>query len=701
MLDPLLLGSTKSLNPTMKVADMSQEHGWSDKINRIWESPAVTLIGANETGGTTSVILNSLTRQDCEFSGVINLVNPRGETIFGRTSYTSIDDIDGELGIVWLLVGAHRVLGLLDELAQRNPRAVIIFAGGFAEAGDHDAQAALRRWSEETGVPLFGPQSLGFVSFTKKLNSLDLNIAGELRAGDIGFISQSGGLLGLLLRETLGAGFGVHSAFSVGNEAATGYQDLAEALLADGDLRALAIYVENLGSVSRFAHIAQLAARKGKPLIMLLAGLSEAGQKMAASHTGALATPSRLVRGIAEQFGVILVKNADELLAAMDALRSSQYRRWGSGRIGFYTGSGGSAVILSDALSEFDLKTPALKDETVKSLLGEEAVGQKANPYDMGAGLLGWPEEFTRRVGTFINDGNFDIAVHLFDIPDPNFAPHVFWGDEAIRLTREARQHPVLATGVNRIDKSNASHFDEHVTISYGISETLTKLRAISTWSCGDDGDELCDPQLQDVGLSETRVVLGDEMRAILADVSVHWPYEICVERNVDIRAALEGATFPMVAKAEAGLAHRAKAGGVLTQIRDLDSAVAGVEYLRALFQCDVTLSTYIPHDEEHFIGLSRGPQGQPLLAMGPGGGGVEENDIGLRLLPMSSRQLALALERYLPAVRENQAFIRLLDGLNKLMDDERIDSVDLNPLVIDATGDVWALDAKVHLYSR
>src|SRR5699024_10104483 len=139
---------------------------------------------------------------------------------------TSVEEIEGELGIVWLLVGAKTVPTMLDELAKRPPRAVIVFAGGFAETGEHDAQAKLQRWSQKHQVPLFGPQSLGFVNFNKRINSLDLNIPGTVHDGEVGFISQSGGLLGMLLREAIAAGLGVHSAFSVGNEAATGYQDL-------------------------------------------------------------------------------------------------------------------------------------------------------------------------------------------------------------------------------------------------------------------------------------------------------------------------------------------------------------------------------------------------------------------------------------------------------------------------------------------
>lgn len=673
------------------------ERSWGRKLKDVWESPAVTIVGANETRGTTAVILESLQREECPFTGRIHMVNRKGGTVFGHPAVTSIDEIEGELGIVWLLVGPSGVFETLDAMASRPPRAVIVFSGGFAEAGAADAQERLRRWSQEHDVPLFGPQSLGFLSVPHGLNVLDLRIQAELRPGGIGLISQSGGMLGMLIREMLTNGLGLHSGFSVGNEAAIGYLDLAEALLEDDALAAVGMYVENLGSLTRFSRIAQLAARKGKPLVVLLAGLSETGQRMANSHTGALATPHRLVRGIAEQFGTVIVKDPDQLIAALDALRSAQYRRWGDGRVGFFTGSGGAAVILSDALAESDLEAPQPRPETVTALLGEGAEDQVCNPYDMGAGLLGSPDEFVRRVGTFVADGSFDIGVHLFDLPDPKFAPHVLWADEGIRLAREQGLHPVLATTADRRDRSRAAHYDEHVTISYGIPQTLTKLSAIATWSRGDDGGQIGDPRPR--AARRTRVVLGEEMREILRDLPVRWPEEIRVPRDADPARVLADAPFPLVAKAEAGLAHRARAGGVITRIPNLEAAVAAVAYLRALFDADVTMCAHVAHDAEHFLGLSRGPEGQPMIAMGPGGGGVEDNDIGFRLLPMSARQRAVALRRYLPQVAEHTGFGEVIDALTKLMDDERIDSVDLNPLVIDESGAVCALDAKIHLY--
>src|SRR5690606_1823870 len=70
----------------------------------------VTIVGANERGGTTRLILDSLRNPACAFPGRINLVNRRGEAVYGLPSVTSVSEIDGDPGIAWMIVGGQHLL---------------------------------------------------------------------------------------------------------------------------------------------------------------------------------------------------------------------------------------------------------------------------------------------------------------------------------------------------------------------------------------------------------------------------------------------------------------------------------------------------------------------------------------------------------------------------------------------------------------
>lgn len=670
---------------------------WTAALNRMWQAPAVTLVGANETGGTTGWIMTSLRESTIPFPGKINVVSRRGGTVYGIDAATSLAEVEGELGIVWLLVGADAVLGMLDELADRCPHAVIVFSGGFAEAGNHVAQAALREWSLRTGIPLFGPQSLGFISPRHGINVLDGRLRGTPKPGRTALMAQSGSIAIASGSAASDAGIGLHSVFALGGAAVMDYLTLGRALLADG-IGAIGLYLEDVGDLGEFARFAQDTARAGVPIVLLLAGLSEHGQTIAASHTGAIGSPTRLILGIAEQFGIVVVSNVDDLVASLSALESAGYRRFGRGRVGIFAGSGGALISLSDQLSQTDVEIPAFTRETAVALFDEEGADRVHNPFDMGAGLLGKPDEFQRRAELIVSDPNVDIAVHLFDIPDKRIPAHIRWTQDAIDATIAQGKQPMLATGVDRREFAVPDQYGPNVTVAFGSAQTLAKIQALATWSRGEPGHA-------DVGAHErhdggtTHVVTDDAVRDVLKGVPVRWPAEWRVTVKDDPAAVLAGATFPLVAKADAGLAHRANAGGVLTHIPDLDAAVAATAYLRALFGSDVTFSERVSFQEELFVGLSRSADGAPFLAVGPGGSGVEGKRVGVRLLPISDGQRESLLRMYAPSVVDHEGFLAVLRGLEDLMVDPRIESLDLNPLVIDSDGAVVALDAKAHLY--
>lgn len=680
----------------MTISEMTARD-WSGELARIWEADAVTIVGANETGGTCGWIMRSLTEGDLRFAGKINLVSRRGGPMFGRTALTSIDEIDGNLGIVWLLISAPQVLEILPQLENRGVVAVNVFSGGFGEVGNDEAQQALVGWSERMGIPLFGPQSLGFISAAHRLNVMIGRLREPVKPGGIALVSQSGGMLSGCLTSVSAAGLGIHSAFALGGSAIMDYLTVSRALLDDG-IKALGVYIETVGNLSEFAALAQEAARREIPMVALLAGRSEKGQAIAASHTGAIGSPMRLVEGIAEQFGVTVVSSIDGMVASLAALDSGGYRRWGQGRIGVFGGSGGSLISFSDQIDGTDLVLPALSKETAVELMGADDADKAYNPYDMGAGLLGRPDKFRRVVDAVIRDESVDIAVHLFEIPDPEYTPHVGWVMDAINLTLQAGKHPVLATNSDRREFRTAQLYDR-TTVSLGSFQTVAKLSALSRFSRGDAGEENVGVAFSGDPRAQTRVVAGQEVRDLLASVPLRWPEEWLVRREADPREALASARYPLVAKAEADLAHRAQAGAVLTHIPDEAAAVAAAEYLRALFDGDVTFSERVAFEEEHFVGLSRSDEGLPFVAVGEGGTGVEDKRVGVRMLPLSGTQLTRSLESYLPSVVDHEGFRAVVEALTELMRDERIESIDLNPLVIDSNGDVAALDVKAHLY--
>jgi hypothetical protein len=76
-------------------------------------------------------------------------------------------------------------------------------------------------------------------------------------------------------------------------------------------------YVEGITDGSGLRRLAAL----GKPVALLVAGRSAAGQRAAASHTGALANGRGVVEAALSQYGIVAVDDVDELLGRRCGVR--------------------------------------------------------------------------------------------------------------------------------------------------------------------------------------------------------------------------------------------------------------------------------------------------------------------------------------------------------------------------------------------
>ena len=117
--------------------------------------------------------------------------------------------------------------------------------------------------------------------------------AGE--AGDVGFICQSGthainfGLVGEA------HGVRVSTSISIGNAIILDVPDYLDYLADDPETKVIAMYVEGVKDGRRFFESLRRATAT-KPVVVWKGGVTEAGARATASHTGSLATSQRRVR---------------------------------------------------------------------------------------------------------------------------------------------------------------------------------------------------------------------------------------------------------------------------------------------------------------------------------------------------------------------------------------------------------------------
>ncbi len=164
-------------------------------------------------------------------------------------------------------------------------------------------------------------------------------------AGRIGLVTQSGHQGRPLVQ---GTEFG--AAFSrwvpTGNELDYEAADFIEYYAYDDDTDVIAGYFEGVREPAKLRRALEAANAQRKPVLALKMGATSAGTRMASSHTGHLAGSDRVVSGLFEQYGVVRLRDLDELLesAALFAKLPA-----GTGpNCALYSISGGSGTLMAE-----------------------------------------------------------------------------------------------------------------------------------------------------------------------------------------------------------------------------------------------------------------------------------------------------------------------------------------------------------------
>lgn len=205
------------------------------------------------------------------------------------------------------------------------------------------------------------------------------------------------------------------------------------------------------------------------------------------------------------------------------------------------------------------------------------------------------------------------------------------------------------------------------------------------------------------------------ESKQLLARHGVPVPAEALVASAEEAVAAAERIGFPVVVKlCGAGIAHKTERGLVKLGLRDGAAVGAAARSLLAAALPDdgdvgLLVGEMVPGSRELIAGFVRNGEFGPCVMLGIGGILAEAvADVAFRLAPLDpidadeliddlANQALLGPVRGEPAV--NRVLLgRILLGLAAVAEaDERIRSIDLNPLIV-AGGVPVAVDALVEL---
>lgn len=315
-------------------------------------------------------------------------VNPRTAEVQGLRSYRSVAETPETPDVAVIATDAAAVPDVIRECGRCGIKSVIVVSSGFTEAGRPDLEKNVRRAAAERGVRLCGVNTIGV--FGDVPLTFSQAASRERVEGGVGLITQSGALGGSLLLSLWEAGVGTSRYVCAGNQTDLEIADYLEYLADDPATTSVLLFLEGVRDGRRLRQALLTLRSRLKPVVVLRAGATEAGQAAARSHTGALAGSDRLYRETLREAGALVVSDLTELVAAAQAIDWLGGAR--GARIGVVSTSGGACSLLADLAEEFGLVLP-VPDSTLKSSLREvlPSFGSVRNPVDTTARVTADP----------------------------------------------------------------------------------------------------------------------------------------------------------------------------------------------------------------------------------------------------------------------------------------------------------------------
>ncbi len=682
-------------------------------INQSLLNPhSIVVVGGSENirkpGG--KVLKNII---DGGFAGKLLVVNQRETSVQGLDCLPSVDEIDSvELAII--SVPAAYCAEIVHTLAtQKGTRAFIILSAGFGEAGEEGKRLEKQIVEIVNSVNgcLIGPNCIGFLNvnyhgvFTTPIPPYDP------RGCDL--ISSSGATAVFLIEAGIPSGLKFSNVFSVGNSAQIGVEEVLEYMDRthdpERDSCIKLLYLESVANPQKLLKHASSLIRKGVKIAAIKAGSTVAGSRAAASHTGALTNSDMVVRALFRKAGIVYCSSREELLSVASVFH---YRELKGKNIAVITHAGGSAVMLTDALSLGGLQVPAIEGPDADKLLSFLHPGSSVtNPIDFLA--TGTAEQ----LGTII-----DYCEHKFDQIDAMVvvfgSPGLFDVANVYAVIAEKLKvcskpiYPVLPSVINAQKEIREFLATGHVN----FPDEVELGRALVAIHKTPAPQQAFQPAYT-VDHSTIRKVIDaaadgflspPEVESLLDAAAVPRVHETVVAGHSELEALKHTIHFPVVMKV-VGPVHKTDVGGVILNIKSAEEMQSRFDQLMRIEQAKGVLIQPMISGTELFIGVTRESNFGHVILCGLGGIFVEVlNDFSSCLCPVSKAESMTMIKR-LRAYRIIQG-IRGRGGVNEALFSEiiqrisalvtaapEIEEMDINPLM-GSLQDITAVDTRIRI---
>ena len=620
-------------------------------VGHVIKPRSVAIVGASaDPRSFGGFVLSNLERFG--YAGDLHLVSRSSAEINGRPCLKTIDELPEGIDLAVLAIPEAGVLDAVRTLGERRTGAAVIFASGYAEAGEEGRakQEQIAEVAHGFGMALVGPNCMGFTNFEYSIPITFEPVTPYPCNGrpGVAVLAQSGAMAANLRDALLARGIPLTQAVSTGNEASLGVEDYLAHFVADEQVVCIALYAEQLRRPQLFLEIVGKARAVGKPIVLLMPGKSDKAREAAQSHTGALSGDHAVTSAILKSEGVVLVDSLDELFDTTAILY--RFPVPPSGAPAIMTASGAVKNITLDFSEEIGLHLPTFSADTVAKLkekLPSYAVAE--NPLDYTTIGVRNPGVIGELVDIVLADADVgSIILSLMGGPpvaQKDKADHVLPAlartDKPAVLVIMGDNGPLEPFFIDAIQQSGVPFFRspdralralKHVSLYGQALRRAARREAVSLV-----------PVPLPTPVPPSGVFAEYQGKSWLQSVGLPIPAGELVKSPDEAVAVASKIGYPVVIKAQASeLPHKSDVGGVLVGLQDEAALRAGWEALLtnvAAHRPELALDGVLveamgPRGLELVVGAKRDPEWGAVVLVGMGGVWIEVMK-DFRLLPV------------------------------------------------------------------
>jgi acyl-CoA synthetase (NDP forming) len=598
-------------------------------IRAMLEARSVAVVGASPRPGSFGDrVITELSRS--QSSPRIHLVNPKYSEIGGRPCLPSLREIPGAVDLVLCCVGDASLEDQLTLASRRGDRSAVI--SGSAVDGDGSLRRRIAAIAAQAGMEVCGGGCMGFVNRVHGLRAIGYIEPDPLPAGPIALVTHSGSAFSALLRADRRLGWTL--AVSSGQELVTTTASYLDYALSLPETEVVALLLETLRSPTSLRATLGRCAEIGVPVVALTVGGSPGGKAMVAAHSGALAGDDATWEALCEAYGVLRVRDLDEMADTLELVAAGRRVRSAAGAgIATVHDSGAERALVADVAHEVGVKFAEIAQPTRDRLAGLLDPGlEPGNPLDVWGRGAGTRELFRDCMLALEADEAVDTVALCVDLVNELDGDTDYSDSLLDAWARTAKPLCLLSNLSSALDRPAARRLrDSGIPVLEGTRTGLLALGHLLQHA-RNAGRQPPAPVPVDKARRARWIerlsigpLAGAESLALLSEYGfVVPPYRAVASAQAAVAAA-EAIGWPVVLKTdEPGIDHKSDAGGVVLGLDSTGGLADAYRVLADRLGPRALVMAMAAPGPELALGVVRDPLLGPVVVVGAGGVLVE-----------------------------------------------------------------------------